>query len=180
MEQVRGNNLLKTLKRKYADPNGGSSIFLEEPGPDEPENLRQLNHLLVEFCERVSPEMLQSSTTVEQDVPGEAVDEIVRHHLNKIGRRFDAASRGHAKKSKPEPSNRIFLEVPKVVTTLSAISDWPSTPKVQPSLKSLTQNVLINDIRQSLVGAKASAAFCCGGSVAFSEGASEQLPILLR
>jgi hypothetical protein len=97
------------------------------------------------------------------------VGEIVRRHLREIWDRFDERTVHFLGRTKwePEPANQIFLDVPKPVTTLSAISDWPSSPEVPSSLKRMSEKALMNSIRQSLVGAKASAAFCCGGSIAF-------------
>jgi hypothetical protein len=136
---------------------------------DEPSHLRQLSLLLVEFCRNMSPRA-QEAASENQALSDEAVDAIVMRHLMEIGDQLKVTWRDRIGSHwKPEPPNRIFLDAPKPRTTLSAINDWPSTSEEPLSLKTLSEKALLKSIRCSLVGAKASAAFCCGGSVAFSE-----------
>jgi hypothetical protein len=125
--------------------------------------------LLEKLCTTISPETLPSSNREKETLSEEPVDDIVRRHLREIWDRFDEPTVYFFGRTKwePEPTNQIFLDVPKPVTTLSAISDWPSSPEVPSSLKRLSEMALMNSIRQSLVGAKASAAFCCGASISF-------------
>ena len=121
----------------------------------------------MEFYNSLSSNTLESTGREKLVVSDEAVDSLVREHSEEIGQRFLAATdRMYDKTWKPEPANRPLLDAPKL-TTLSAINDWSSKSDEAPSLKSLSEKALMTDIRSSLEGAKASAAFCCGGSVAF-------------
>ena len=176
MKNVRDQGLTAAILRKYADDNINSrhnffcTRLLQDTEGAEPDQLRQLQPLLVELCKNISSKTLESSGTDQEDFTEDRVDEIVRQHLVEIGYHFTVwRYYPWGKIWEPEPANQAFLNAPRPITTLSAINDWSSGSETPSSLKSLSQNSLMNSIRQSLVGAKASAAFCCGGSVAFSD-----------
>jgi hypothetical protein len=129
---------------------------------------RKLRPLLVELCKSIAPKPLDPSGIEQQDFTDEEIDDIVCRHMKEIGDRFRVATQLPFRKEwPPEPSNQVFLDVTNPQTTLSAISDWSSTPRAPPSLQMLSQKAVMGSIRESLVGAKASAAFCCGASVPF-------------
>jgi hypothetical protein len=127
----------------------------------------KLRPLLVEFCKSIASKTLESSGSEQQDFTDEEIDEIVLRHLNEIANCFQSAT--HVRRGPgwtPEPANQIFVYAPKPQPTPSAINNWSSRPGA-PSLKTHSQKGFMGSIRESLVGAKASAAFCCGGSVSF-------------
>lgn len=187
MKELGQKDLVTTMARKYTNETlmclshifGRPSSIL--PEADEKDRLEQLKPLIVEFCKTVCPEM---------DSTHEAIEKIVQHHLVEIKYAIDSELRRYYGRNnfKAEPANQIFLDAPKRMTTLSAINEWSSTCEAPPSLKNLSHKALMNGIRHSVVGAKASAAFCCGGSVAFyaasrekqSTYQAESAPVTLR
>jgi hypothetical protein len=180
VKEVCEKDLRATMIRKYRNEidcypsNFFGAHYLRDPDKHEPDRIQQLRPLLLELCNSISPSTPTLSGGAKKTLQDGVVDQIVRQHLKEIGDRFSEDRLMHREKDwKPEPANQKLLDVPKPVTTLSAINDWSSAPAVPPSLQSLSEKVLMNDLRQSLVGAKATAAFCCGGSIGFREIASD-------
>ena len=181
VKEVWEKDLTTTIRRRYGDQSSNSysnffsaqDLHIQGPDQHEPERIQQLRPLLEDLCRHMSSNSATSSDCEKQALSDEAIDQSFRQHIKEIGHRLKAADPWRTEKDwKPEPANEMLLNAPSV-TTLSAIDDWSSTPEIPPSLQSLSQKVLMNDLRQSLVGAKATAAFCCGASVAFREFTSQ-------
>ena len=132
--------------------------------------MQRLRPHLEELYKKIAYDNLQRSAAEHQGPSEDAIEDMVRRHREEIGERFHEALQSRDRvdeKWEPEPGNKVFLAAPKPVTTISAINDWSAAPNPPCSLRSLSQKVIMDGLRQSLVGAKAKAAFCCGGSVAF-------------
>jgi hypothetical protein len=174
VKELREKWLLDVFNKRYGDDGRRDYGFCLAGIPDASEeeqterNLR-LIALITEFSKSASPERFDYNGSEQQDPPEEVVDQIVRQNLEAIRGCFEATRYWRDNSvSKPEPANEVFLNAPKLGTTLSAINDWSSTSEAK-SLKHLSEKALIEGLRDSLVGAKATAAFCCGGSVPFRE-----------
>jgi hypothetical protein len=147
---------------------------------EDPPLARKLRPLLLEFCKSIVPNTPESSGSGQQDLTDDEIDEIVRLHLKEMKKRLGIVTQGCNWRSEPptmqpEPANQLFLNAPKPQPTPSAIENWASKPGAD-SLKTQSQKALMGSIRESLVGAKAVAAFCCGGSVAFRGSEMERHP----
>lgn len=183
MRDVRAKGLTDTLKRRYskANPNPNSKFltghYARATDDNEPQRIRDLALVLEEFSKSISPEIGESCCDEQQALLDDTVDQVVLNHFEEIEDRFETTGFGSAGEhwKKAQPSNRIFLEAGNSSKAiLKAIDDWSSASGVPSSLQSLSQKVFIRGLRQSLEGAKAAAAFCCGDSVAFRDGNLER------
>jgi len=163
LKKALEKNLTGTLLGKYNEGARGR----RRPGEQRRARVQALRPLLVEFCKSIAPKSLESSGSEQQDFTDADIDEIVRRHLKEISKRFSIPSKiAEGPGWKPESANQMFVYAPGPQPTPSAISNWASEPGAE-SLKTQSQKALMGSIRKSLVGAKAAAAFCYGGSVAF-------------